>query len=199
MHRYVVWTLAWEVCCWVALTGAYLFEKHNEQMYSNAVFPSATVRLSWICQFGIAVKYVESLASHHVYGHSFPNDAYLWSMIGAVCLLTPLMVRGLFISPILPANVRENATPEDVAPLLSILTFGWLSDMFKVGYKRPLEMTDLNYLNVNDRCQPLLERFYQSWFRIYTPVRADSLQGTHTHYDVFIGNMEFVFAFVLCE
>lgn len=58
---------------------------------------------------------------------------------------------------------RYGKTPEENANLLSILTFWWLTSLFKIGYQRPLEMEDLNFLKGIDHADPSARLFYKSW------------------------------------
>eukprot|EP01084_Bolivina_argentea_P146148 255987_1 len=54
-------------------------------------------------------------------------------------------------------------TAEEEASLFSILTFGWLSKVFTIGYQRPLEMTDLHHLRGIDHAHESVKLFYRSW------------------------------------
>ena len=40
----------------------------------------------------------------------------------------------------------------------------WLSELFKTGYKRPLETIDLVFLRQKDGCKKLLDDFWDAWY-----------------------------------
>ena len=50
-----------------------------------------------------------------------------------------------------PNNIGP--TLEEKSSILGWLTFGWLSKLFKTGYKRALEMSDLNFLRSIDHTE----------------------------------------------
>ena len=54
-------------------------------------------------------------------------------------------------------------TPQEKANIISKLTFYWLSSMFKTGYKRPLQIEDLNYLMNQCKAGNTLKTFYKHW------------------------------------
>ena len=58
---------------------------------------------------------------------------------------------------------KYKKTKEENASLFSILTFGWLSKLFYTGYKRPLEMKDLDYLIGTDHAHESVKLFYSAW------------------------------------
>ena len=60
-------------------------------------------------------------------------------------------------------------TTEEMGSFFTILTFNWLSPMFTTGYKRALEMNDLNYLRERDHTDRILTDFNSEWYKRYTP------------------------------
>ncbi|XP_060581167.1 multidrug resistance-associated protein 1-like isoform X5 [Ruditapes philippinarum] len=53
----------------------------------------------------------------------------------------------------------ENPCPEPHVSFLSQVTFWWFSSLVVLGYKRPLEKTDLWNLNPSDKCKNVMPKF----------------------------------------
>ncbi|SPQ99729.1 unnamed protein product (mitochondrion) [Plasmodiophora brassicae] len=53
--------------------------------------------------------------------------------------------------------------PEDLAGLLSRLSFSWMNPIIRVGAKRPLQESDVWHLNGNDQTATLYPAFEQHW------------------------------------
>jgi len=43
------------------------------------------------------------------------------------------------------------------------ITFWWMSDLFSLGYKKPLDESDLSKQPYADTCDPLSEKFEREW------------------------------------
>ena len=59
--------------------------------------------------------------------------------------------------------VSQSRTPEEKASIFSLMTVSWLSPLFKIGAKRPIEIDDLIYLRTRDSSKQLLVDFDKAW------------------------------------
>lgn len=62
-----------------------------------------------------------------------------------------------------PVVTGQNVCPEVFASFISKLTFWWFTSMISLGYKRPLETSDLWSLMERDRAATVVPRFRKNW------------------------------------
>ena len=58
---------------------------------------------------------------------------------------------------------QKSSHPISSANFLSLLTFCWMNDIFKIGNKRPLNQSDFLPLHDDDRTRDLTERLQKEW------------------------------------
>ena len=63
----------------------------------------------------------------------------------------------------IPKTEAAALTPEAKANFLSILTYSWLDPIFKIGWKRPIEQTDLWLLEEKWYVKKQCELFAACW------------------------------------
>ncbi|CAG8439704.1 11549_t:CDS:10 [Acaulospora morrowiae] len=57
----------------------------------------------------------------------------------------------------------ETIIPEENANILSLITFWWVSDLLKLGYKRPLQKDDLYVMSSARQAKIITDKFEQEW------------------------------------
>ena len=58
---------------------------------------------------------------------------------------------------------HEDKSLEDGSSWFSFIWFGYLSELFQVGYERPLELHDLGAISNGDRADVLYKSFHHHW------------------------------------
>ncbi|GBB94362.1 hypothetical protein RclHR1_02340019 [Rhizophagus clarus] len=67
-----------------------------------------------------------------------------------------------------PSPKPDTLIPESNANIFSKLTFWWVENLMKLGYKRPLEKDDLYALNDARLAKNIISEFEKSWEKEYT-------------------------------
>ena len=62
-----------------------------------------------------------------------------------------------------PKGVSDERAPYQKANIISRLTYSWVSGMFKIGYKRPIEIEDLDYLPKQCFTANATSKFHRYW------------------------------------
>ncbi|KAJ3050077.1 hypothetical protein HK097_008934 [Rhizophlyctis rosea] len=68
------------------------------------------------------------------------------------------------VSPVKP--IAAGASPEGTKAILSWFTYGWMNPLFKIGYRRPLETSDLYDLDDKHTSAAIVEGMESQWNRI---------------------------------
>ena len=64
--------------------------------------------------------------------------------------------------------VIDSRSAREKANVLSRLAFCWLSPMFKTGYKKQIEVEDLQYLEDQCKSSNTLKKFNENWDKYYS-------------------------------
>lgn len=166
----------------MTLTLLYVAERTCVARYSHGKSPSAVVRWFWIAQFLLCLKNAESVLIERYWNDTIAIDIWFYLQLSALLPCTLLMLRALTITPIGPSSPNSDCprihpkTAEETASLFSNLTFGWLTNLFQIGYKRPLQMEDLAYLREIDRADTSVRRFYKSWRKELSKTRRKNAE-----------------------
>lgn len=140
--------IMFELIAWLVVSMYYYQERQYVFIWQTQnLCPSLNLRWFWVLQGLIAMKFIHSIFLRH-----FENDAGLfWIEFFALLILFVFAIRAFLMKPQLSPRFDLIATVEERASMMNWLTFSWLSLMFKTGYKRALEMTDLNFLRETDK------------------------------------------------
>ena len=125
-------------------------ERKYVLIWGDSCSPSKLVRGFWILQGFIGIKLFESFLLRHFENDRVKVDFDFWFSLALALVMSMLGYRGATMKPQFSSDRVSKPTLEEEASIASWLTFNWLSQMFKTGYKRALELSDLTLLRQID-------------------------------------------------
>lgn len=96
---------------------------------------------------------------------------FVWAMIYYPLVIGMLIVNCFADKPPRYSHDGEksdNPSPEENASFLSVITYQWFDKMAWLGYKKPLEASDLWDLNNRDKSRSVVPRFDKHWEKSLT-------------------------------
>lgn len=160
--NYVLTTAVAESCAAVLAVFMTWFEHHCGRRHSELV---STYLLG--LSFGAIVKaYV--LGRHVEAGtaEAVPTAAFFaYAGFAFAAFWASLFIEPSGTAKPVDSDESGRPCPEQEATLLSDITFSWMNETVLIGYRRPLERSDLYDLSAEDRSEGLSRAFHRTWAR----------------------------------